>query len=201
MWAPMEDEDKETFLAMLRRPNNVGHARFHELDSRHSHWSSSLIEAGWYRRRHVYDIFTTSVTLGGQVLIPANCTIGLNLGHPPVNYNMWAHCPICHCWAHTIDQCEYNLLNRSSVLVQRIKLQHNGRQPNEWILCWIFGFILYTHLLWSSLFPFGSSSSSYAWFSCKESISSYMALNHLRLWVSLFASSKRSCSPSLVSNT
>ena len=39
------------------------------------------------------------------------------------------------------------------------------------------------------------------WFSCNESISSCMALNHFRLWVSFLASSKLSGSPSSVSST
>ena len=58
------------------------------------------------------------------------------------------------------------------------------------------GFNLYTHLFRSAFFPLGSSVSSYVWFSCKESISSCMALNHFRLWVSSLASSKLSGSPS-----
>ena len=52
-----------------------------------------------------------------------------------------------------------------------------------------------------SLFPFGNSVNSYVWFSCKESISSCMALSHSLLWVSLFASSKLSDSHSSVSST
>ena len=43
------------------------------------------------------------------------------------------------------------------------------------------GFNLYTHLFRSALFPFGNSTNSYVWFSCSESISSCMALNHFRL--------------------
>ena len=59
---------------------------------------------------------------------------------------------------------------------------------------------LYTHLFWSALFPFGKSVNSYVWFSCKEFISSCMAYNHYRLWVSLLASSKLFGSPSSVNN-
>ena len=50
-------------------------------------------------------------------------------------------------------------------------------------------------------FPFGSSINSYVWFSGRESISSCMGLNHLRLWVSFFASSKLSRSRSSISST
>ena len=63
------------------------------------------------------------------------------------------------------------------------------------------GFNLYTHMFWSTLFLFGSSVNSYMWFSCRESILSYMALNHFRLWVSSFVSSKLSGSPSSVNST
>ena len=63
------------------------------------------------------------------------------------------------------------------------------------------GFSLYTHLFRSALFPFDNSVNSYVWFSCKEPISSCMTLNHFRLWVSSFASSKVSCSPSSLSKT
>ena len=75
--------------------------------------------------------------------------------------------------------------------------------PRSW-LCISGGFppspdfSLYTHLFRSALFPFGNSTNSYVWFSCRESISSCMALNHFRLWVSSLASSKLSGSPSSV---
>ena len=63
------------------------------------------------------------------------------------------------------------------------------------------GFNLYTHLFRSALFPLGSSVNLYVLFSCRESISSCMTLNHFRLWVSSFSSSKLSGSPSSISST
>ena len=56
-------------------------------------------------------------------------------------------------------------------------------------------FNLYTHLFRSAFFPFDNSVNSYVWFSCKESISSYMACNHSLLWASFLASSKLSNFP------
>ena len=42
------------------------------------------------------------------------CTRCLNLGHFALECTLRMHCPICHSRAHTLELCEYNLLNRNS---------------------------------------------------------------------------------------
>ena len=42
------------------------------------------------------------------------CTTCLNPGHFTLECTLWMHCPICHSRAHTLELCEYNLLNRNA---------------------------------------------------------------------------------------
>ena len=59
------------------------------------------------------------------------CTICLNSGHFGVDCNMRIHCPICHSQAHTLDQCEYNMLNRLTPTVHRMEPHHRNNNPES----------------------------------------------------------------------
>ena len=58
------------------------------------------------------------------------CTTCLNLYHSIVDCTMRTHCMICHLRSHTMDRCEYNLLNRQATPVQYIE-PPNGQEPDE----------------------------------------------------------------------
>ena len=49
------------------------------------------------------------------------CTTCLNPGHSSLDCTMRTHCALCHSWAHTIEQCEYNLLNWQATLVRHLE--------------------------------------------------------------------------------
>ena len=91
-----------------------------------------------------------------------------------------------------------NLIEIHSLLL--LETLHHDAGFVPWWITTISSFILYTHLFRSTLFPFGNSVISYVWFSYKESISSCMTLNHLRLRESI-SSSKLFDSPSSVIST
>ena len=42
------------------------------------------------------------------------CMTYLNPGYSTVKCTLKTQCPICHSKAHTIDSCEYNLLNKAA---------------------------------------------------------------------------------------
>ena len=39
------------------------------------------------------------------------CTTCLNTGHSAIEFTLRTHCTICHSKLHSLEQCEYNLLN------------------------------------------------------------------------------------------
>ena len=45
------------------------------------------------------------------------CTTCLNPDHFSLDCTLRTRCPICHSKTHTIDHCEYNLLNKETILV------------------------------------------------------------------------------------
>ena len=57
---------------------------------------------------------------GMQVI---QCTTCLNPGHSALECTLRMHCPICHSRAHTLELCEYNLLNRNAATVRQIEPQ------------------------------------------------------------------------------
>ena len=60
------------------------------------------------------------------------CTTRLNTGHSTVECGLCTHCTICHSKAHSVDQCEYNLLNKSTATVHQIQsYQDNSQSRNE----------------------------------------------------------------------
>ena len=60
------------------------------------------------------------------------CTTCLNTGHSTVECRLRTHCTIFHSKAHSVDQCEYNLLNKSTATVHQIQsYQDNSRSRNE----------------------------------------------------------------------
>ena len=52
----------------------------------------------------------------------------LNLGHFTVECTSRTHYRVCHSNAHTIDQCEYKILKKSSTLVRRIQPQQDNQE-------------------------------------------------------------------------
>ena len=51
------------------------------------------------------------------------CTTCLNPGHSALECTLRTHCPICHSRAHTLELCEYNLLNRNAASVRQMEPQ------------------------------------------------------------------------------
>ena len=49
------------------------------------------------------------------------CMTYLNPGYSTVKCTLKTQCPICHSKAHTIDQCDYNMLNKAATSVRRIE--------------------------------------------------------------------------------
>ena len=60
------------------------------------------------------------------------CMACLNTGHSTIECSLRTHCTICHSKAHSVDQCEYNLLNKSTATVRQIQsYQDNSRSHDE----------------------------------------------------------------------
>ena len=57
------------------------------------------------------------------------CTTCLNTTHSTIERNLHTHCTICHSKAHSMKQCEYNLLNKATTHVQQI-YPENSYQDN-----------------------------------------------------------------------
>ena len=51
------------------------------------------------------------------------CTTCLNPIHSTLECTLRTHCPICHSRAHTLELCEYNLLNKNTATVLLIEPQ------------------------------------------------------------------------------
>ena len=60
------------------------------------------------------------------------CTTCLNTGHSTIECSLRTHCTICHSKLHSVEQCEYNLLNKTTTPVLQIFLE-NGYQNNRHI--------------------------------------------------------------------
>ena len=58
------------------------------------------------------------------------CTTCLNIGHSTIECSLRTHCTICHSKAHSVEQCEYNFLNKATTPVQQI-YPENGYQDNH----------------------------------------------------------------------
>ena len=57
------------------------------------------------------------------------CTTCLNTGHSAIECTLRTHCTICHSKLHSVEQCEYNLLNKTTASVRQI-FTDNGYQNN-----------------------------------------------------------------------
>ena len=58
------------------------------------------------------------------------CTTCLNTGHSAIECSLRTHCTICHSKLHSVEQCEYNLLNKTTAPVRRI-FPENKHQNNQ----------------------------------------------------------------------
>ena len=59
------------------------------------------------------------------------CTTCLNPGYSSMECTLRSHCMICHSRAHTLELCEYNLLNRNTTSVRQIEPQPNKTQSDD----------------------------------------------------------------------
>ena len=59
-------------------------------------------------------LLTTEETRFRQAV---QCTTCLNPGYSALECTLQMRCPICHSHAHTLELCEYNLLNRNAATV------------------------------------------------------------------------------------
>ena len=132
---PTEDEARETFLTAQQRPLRttltntsvkgettdmvIERALNLELDEEEEAFSMSSLRQALPQdeERH----FRQAI----------QCTICLNSGHSAVDCNMRIHCPICHSKAHTMEQCEYNMLNRPSPTVRSVDTQQLPRRNDH----------------------------------------------------------------------
>ena len=116
MRAPPEDEAKAVFLAALREPLRTMCAvldfqtctinqvinQVLEMDK-----NSSLMLMGDLQRALPKD-----EDLRFRHVV--QCTTCLNPDHSTIECTMRTHCMLCHSRSHTMDQCEYNFLNRQA---------------------------------------------------------------------------------------
>ena len=58
------------------------------------------------------------------------CTTCLNTGHSTIECSLRTHCTICHSKLHSVEQCEYNLLNKTTAPVRQI-FPENGYHNNQ----------------------------------------------------------------------
>ena len=58
------------------------------------------------------------------------CTTYLNTGHLAIECSLRTYCTICHSKLHSVEQCEYNLLNKTVVPVRQI-FPENGYQNHR----------------------------------------------------------------------
>ena len=58
------------------------------------------------------------------------CTTCLNTGHSTIECSLRTHCTICHSKAHSMEQCDNNLLNKATTPIRQIYLE-NGYQDNR----------------------------------------------------------------------
>ena len=131
MWSPTPEELTEIFLIGLREPlwtilqvvDLIGQPieevirRVLRVDSAQS-MSMTLFQNA---------LPTTEETRFRHVV---QCTTCLNPGHSALECTLRTHCPICHSRAHTLELCEYNLLNRNIATVRKVEPQTTQPQTN-----------------------------------------------------------------------
>ena len=61
------------------------------------------------------------------------CTTCLNTGHSAIECSLRTHCTICHSKLHSVEQCEYNLLNKTTTLVRK-HFPENGYKNKQNLL-------------------------------------------------------------------
>ena len=59
------------------------------------------------------------------------CTTCLNPRLSEVECTLRSHCPICHYRAHTVNQSEYNMLNRAAAPARHVKPQNDRFQQRQ----------------------------------------------------------------------
>ena len=64
------------------------------------------------------------------------CMTCLNPGQSIVECTLRTHCAICHSNAHTLDHCEYSLLNKVVASVRRIEPQDDDQEDWNWSQFW-----------------------------------------------------------------
>ena len=132
--APPEEDVKEIFLATLREPlrttlvvldfktSTIDQVIYRVLDMDRAQNGNHL------SMRALQQALSTKEDLRFRLGI--QCTTCLNPGHSSLECTMRMHCALCHSKAHTIEWCQYNILNRQVALVTQIE-PHEERQPEE----------------------------------------------------------------------
>ena len=76
---------------------------------------------------HQNTLPTTEETRFRQTVQSTTC---LNPGHFALECTLRTHCLICHSRTHTLELCEYNLLNRNTAPVRQIERQSTQPQTS-----------------------------------------------------------------------
>ena len=132
---PTEDEARETFLAALRRSIRTAL----NSNSVKGETTDSVIERALQleleEEEEAFSMSTLRQALPQdeerQFRQAIQCTVCLNTGHSAVDCNMRSHCPICHSKAHTVEQCEYNMLNRHTAAVRKVEPHRLPRRNDQ----------------------------------------------------------------------
>ena len=131
--APPEEETKAIFLAALREPLRtvctVIDFRTSTVDQvidrvREMEKSSSWLALGALQRA-----LPTDEDLRFRQAI--QCTTCLNAGHSALECTMSSQCLLCHSRSHTMERCEYNLLNRQAPPVRQIEPRSDQEEKEE----------------------------------------------------------------------
>ena len=115
---PPEEDVKETSLSALREPLRTTLAvfNFKEQSLEQVIDKALLMEKTQTSNSMsmLSDLPTTEELRFRQAI---QCTTCFNLWHYTIECTLRTRCPICHSKTHTIDHCEYNLLNKETILV------------------------------------------------------------------------------------
>ena len=131
--APPEAEAKAIFLAALREPLRTVCAvidfRTSTIDQVIERVREMEKTSSWLTMGALQRTLPTEEDLRFRQAI--QCTTCLNVGHSAIECTMRTQCMLCHSRAHTMDRCEYNLLNRQAAPVRQIDTRSDREEEEE----------------------------------------------------------------------
>ena len=131
--APPEAETKAIFLAALREPLRtvctVIEFRTSTIDQVIDQVREMEKSNSWLAMEALQRALPTDEDLRFRQVI--QFTTCLNVGNSALECTMRSQCMLCHSRTHTMDHCEYNLLNRQVALVQQIEPRSNQEEEEE----------------------------------------------------------------------